>query len=231
MSIDPRILAKLKSGPPTANVPDADDRPVQEELFDQSPFVTRGLPVLVGTFKQIRWAVTIRDDMLALRWPEAEKAKLTKVTDASWWIANRTAVNSMKYKEPAPHQLQGYVESEAKETVTPFKPDAQISKAVETFRRQLAEEEAEDTEDEDDPTPDTRARGSVDTRSNDAMKWAESVSKHPMLAEAAILAVLSRLYKGPIRDRLKARAHTVLNNAQEAVERDADAIFQMLEKP
>lgn len=72
------------------------------------------------------------------------------------------------------------------------------------------------------PAPESQARG------NDAAAWAASVSRHPKMAEAAILAVLSRLYKDDMRSVLKAKAKQVLKEADFEVTRDIDAINRML---
>jgi hypothetical protein len=65
------------------------------------------LPSLRGSDKQIKWALTIRQNALGLLWPPDETLKLRSIDDASWWIANKDITVTMKYKEPAPKQLAG----------------------------------------------------------------------------------------------------------------------------
>jgi hypothetical protein len=57
------------------------------------------------------------------------------------------------------------------------------------------------------------------------------VSLQPKLAEAAILAVLSRLYRDPMRSRLRTVAWQKLGEAQCQIAKDEDAIKRMLTQP
>ena len=71
----------------------------------------------------------------------------------------------------------------------------------------------------------------VARRISDAEQWASSVSCKPLLAEASIIAVLSRLYTEPgMRNALRARAQHILDTAPitHADDKDVDAIQRIL---
>jgi len=72
---------------------------------------------------------------------------------------------------------------------------------------------------------------SLQKRVDDALLWAESVSRHPTLAQAAILSCLRFAYpKGEMRDRITAKGRELLTQANVEVNRDTDAIQLMLAK-
>jgi len=159
------------------------------------------LPLLQGSPAQIKWALAIRDSALKLTWPAGVAGKLATIVDATWWIANRYTLPVLKYKEPAAAQ-QSFG--------TPVAASAEV--APENLE-QAGQTNAAETE-----------------RVTDAEQWAHSVSQTPVLAEAAILAVLSRLYKnGFIKDSLKQRAQQLMARADAATEKDQDAIRRMLQ--
>ena len=171
-----------------------------------------GRLVLRGSAAQVKWAVTIRANALALTWTAEHRAKLERIVDASWWIANRHALTGMKYKEPSAAQMAdsgNFANQEMYEMMggktAPLTND-------EKFKQALPASYVERM-----------------TRLSDAEKWAHSVAQNPQLAEAAILAVLSRLYKADdMRTALREKAQQVLESANAAVDKDTDAIRRML---
>lgn len=198
MKVDPRIIDQMKAAVPT-------------ELPGINADLT-GRLVLRGSAAQVKWAVTIRANALALTWTDEHRAKLERIVDASWWIANRHALTGMKYKEPSAAQMAdsgNFANQEMYEMMggktAPLTND-------EKFKQALPASYVERM-----------------TRLSDAEKWAHSVAQNPQLAEAAILAVLSRLYKeGDMRTALRAKAQQVLESANAAVDKDTDAIRRML---
>lgn len=199
MAIDPKILARMK--PPQDDGQDLDDLPGMPAPVPQRGR-SLGLPDLTGTPKQVKWALTIRENALALDWPPSINQKLWSIVDSSWWIANKAIVSTMKFKEPSPNQLVG--------------PEAALFAVVNSKEAHEAFMALEDKMEANQ------------TRLNDAAAWAASVSRHPKLAEAAILAVLSRLYKGDMRHDLQAKAHQIIREANFEIGRDLDAITKML---
>ena len=162
------------------------------------------LPALRGSPAQIKWATTIRADALALDWPGDEDALLRRVVDSSWWIANKGVVHSMKFKPPVDAQLEGSASPAVKVAAQADLLDADV------IDRQ------------------NRAARDAQARVSDAERWAKSVSQNPKLAEAAILAVLSRLYNGTMKTRLRISAQDALDAAGDMLTKDTDAINQML---
>lgn len=65
-------------------------------------------------------------------------------------------------------------------------------------------------------------------RVNDAAAFAASVSRHPLQAETAVLALLAKLYKGTMHDELKALAKAKRQQAEFEIERDMKAIDKLL---
>jgi hypothetical protein len=183
----------------------------------------RGWPVaLSGSKAQVKWAETIRRGALALHWPHEVRCKLNLITDSTWFIANRDITTTMKFKEPSPKQVTG---------CSSIRPAAESS----------AEQE-EPPEEEERPHSSPAAPSMIPPRTaaaqklhdfedrvSDAERWAESVSHTPKLAEAAILAVLSRLYKDPMKARLRGLAERKMVEAVNAIEKDKDAIRRMLQ--
>ena len=190
MSIDPKILARMEG------------RSVMNQMEDSLAGVA--LPALTGTPKQVKWATTIRENALALEWPPDIEAKLKSIVDSTWWIANKTITTSMKFKEPAPHQLLG----------GPPQPPQQ----------------GRSTQPELVPQTSPAPAANLNKRLDDALAWAESVSRHPTLAHAAILAALAGRYSGEMKSRMKAKAQEILAQGDLEVNRDIDAIRLMLAK-
>lgn len=192
-SIDPKILKRMQG----------------EDGFANPVLPTRIMPVVLkGSTAQVKWANTIRDNTLCLDWPAAVRAKLLSVFDSTWWIANKTIVNTMKFKEPSPAQI-----AELPVDAEPEEEPERYPKPTMIPPRSEAAQKLHDMED----------------RATDAEKWAESVSQHPLLSKAAILAVLSKLYKEPMKSRLKKASLAAYEKADGAIEKDKDAIRRMLE--
>lgn len=187
MSIDPKILAQM--GKATV------------------------MTALRGSPKQIKWATTIRDEALALSWPPEVEAKLKQIADSTWWIANKTLVHTMKFKEPALTQMAGAPMTNSTATGSALQqPDLghQTSQAP--------------------------AAPSTNSRMVEAAAFAASVSQMPDYAEAAILAVFYRLYKEPVmKASLRAAALAALEKARRAAPmvianpKDVDAIKRLLD--
>lgn len=188
MSIDPKILARMEG------------RSVMNQVEDNLAGIA--LPALTGTPKQVKWATTIRAEALALEWPPQVAATLRSINDSTWWIANKTIPTTMKFKEPAPHQLVG----------GPPQPQGRS------------------TQPELTPQPSPTPAANLNKRLDDALHWAESVSRHPTLAHAAILAALAGRYSGEMKSRMKAKAQEILAQGDLEVNRDIDAIRLMLAK-
>lgn len=179
--------------------PQDNGTPTEEELPGMPTEPTRfpALPALRGSEKQIKWATTIRADALALDWPPPVVITLRSVDDASWWIANKGMVNTMKFKEPSPNQLAG----SSKSNPLPAKGDQ---------------------------PPGAPLPPEVQSRFDDAVGWAASVSRHPLMAKAAILALLSTKYTGEMRSRLQAVTRETIGEIDFEIGRDMDAINRML---
>ncbi len=172
------------------------------------PLDEDAVPVaLKGSGRQVDWAGNIR-------------------RDASWWIANKAMVTTMKFKEPSPAQMAGCSVGRST-SAEPAAGDGELPEEEERTRstpaapvmippRTEAAQKLHDLQDFED-------------RVSDAEKWAESVSHTPKLAEAAILAVLSRLYKDPMKTRLRGLAERKMAQAEAAIEKDKDAIRRMLQ--
>ncbi len=196
MSIDPKILEKRRETAVGRRV-DAG-----------------GLPALTGSEKQIKWATTIREAALALALSDDVRMKFSRIVDSTWWIANKGFMNTMKFKEPAPHQLVGGAPDETTQRVQRL-----LGEPVESQREWNS---MSPSEHRDAP------RASTPERANDCADFAASVSKHPKKAEAAVLALLSRLYKGQMKEILSAKAMTAVIEAQFEDGRDLEAIKKLL---
>ena len=193
MAINPDILSQMKGGDQTASQ--------RAETCTLREWDT-ALPALTGSPAQIKWAATIRERALANVWPAATFSQLVRIVASAWWIANKNIVDTLKFKEPAPGQMEG----------GQSQPELPVKPAHTEGQRVAAE-------------------GPVlsDARANEAHLWAHSVSQNPKLAEAAILAVLAKLYKEPdIKASLKQKALSIMNAAEAATTKDAEAIFRML---
>lgn len=208
--VDPKIRRMLARMMP---LDDGSEGAVDESEFNGMPEVEPPLPkdehpscaTLTGTWKQRKWAIDIRNKALALKWPTDVYNLLRCVADSTWWIANKGIVTSMKYKIPAPEQIEG--------------PSAEFvaSLSASVGRPAVAHK--------------SPAAVPQQKRLDDALLWAESVSRHPTLAQAAILSCLRFAYpKGAMRDQITAKARDLLAQANMEVSRDTDAIQLMLKK-
>lgn len=208
MAIDPKILARMRNTPPQDDgsegavfddEPELNGMPAEDKPLpaDKHP----GCATLTGTWKQRKWAIDLRNGALARAWPSETAALLKSITDATWWIANKAIVHTLKFKSPAPQQTNGTV-------ALPVEPERTL--------------------DADVVDQQNRAAQDAQARVLDAERWAKSVSQNPKLAEAAILAVLSRLYEGTMKRRLRNSAQEALDAAENAVAKDTDAINRML---
>lgn len=226
--IDPRILAKrthlaqLRRQSAQMGLPPDDEiehltTPQLTGMPPEPVRMTAGLPELRGSPAQIKWAVTIRENALKLRWGPEVAAMLVSITDATWWIANKSIVNTMKFKEPAPQQMDGSAPTPP--STAGRTPAAGVSTPAAT---PLADAFAANAQ----RAQTTRA---ANERFTEAEQWAESVCHNPMLAKAAILAVLSKLYKdGEIKERMRRASRVALAQAENAIDKDVDAINRML---
>lgn len=163
------------------------------------------LPALRGSPAQIKWALTIRGNTLEKAWPSETRQMLRSIVDSTWWIANRTIVNTLKFKPPTPQQMTP--------TYTPA-PTPNLAGALAGNAERARERKADEA------------------RLNEAAKFAASVSKDPKLAEAAILAVLSKLYRdSKLKEDMRraSRAAMAAADHENADERDIDAINRMLQ--
>lgn len=165
-----------------------------------------GLPALVGRPKQVTWAESIREQALALKWSDADALKLRSIVDATWWIANRYIISTMRYKEPAPHQVQG-----------------KVREILNKFDRATSTPHSSEFQ----ATQDSASSTTTD-RAGDALKFAQSVSRHPKTAEATILALFYRLYKPPLREIFLQHAEKAVQEADFEIQRDLDAVHRLL---
>jgi hypothetical protein len=169
--------------------------------------------VLEGSLKQVEWAQTLRQAALKLKWPEATRAMLSRIKDATWWIANQGITRSMKFKPP-----------EAKQLASSCSPPAPGINGQSGHSAPAAHASAEFAQ---------KKQANLDERVSDAEKWAASVSQNPKLAESAILAVLSKLYaekkNKEMVERLRTTAWMRLGEAQCVFAKDENAIRRMLE--
>lgn len=215
MAIDPKILARMQAvqdGVPSAEYIDAmtplSGAPLQEAPLP--PDRHEGCATLTGAWKQKKWAIDLRNVTLDLKWPAVVVDRLKRVTDSTWWIANRNIVKDMKYKEPMLSQMH-----------TGSGPRQLPQREMEALKSMSSMIQRDEQ---------TRERRADDERFTDAEKWAESVSHNPHLAKAAILAVLSRLYKdGNLKTRMRNASRTALAKAEAADAKDIDAIERMLQ--
>lgn len=205
MSVDPKILAQMRR----VNAPPEDDGSEGAVLEDEPEFNEpdprelegKLMPTLRGSPKQVKWALTIRFNAVRLQWPADIRAMLLSIDDASWWIANKDIVTTMKFKAPSAHQIVG--------GTPPPKGRPQPGSS---------------------PAP-AASVSPHQKRLDDALLWAASVSRHPTLAQAAILSCLRFAYpKGAMRDQITAKARELLAQANMEVNRDTDAIQLMLSK-
>lgn len=165
------------------------------------------LPALRGSEKQIRYAQSLRATALALTWPRPVAAKLSRIVDASWWIGNRFDLPKMKFKEPVQSQMASpdqIVSGESGFDDVPYDPKY-------------------------DPRIHPAEMNPPEKRLGDAGAFAASASGSPRLAEAAIIAVLSRLYKDEMRDGLRQRAKQLVDQFEADTARDIAAIRKMIE--
>jgi hypothetical protein len=238
MSIDPRILQRMASDDTAPELPNLElsreagprlEKPAGDEP-GKFPLAPGGQPPLRGTPKQVAWAATIRNGVLSLGWPGETRALLQSVDDATWWIANKAAVSTMKFKLPSPGQTAGQGGAPAALAGAPqtFRPhgSGQIPSPVPALVSGVSPVVHPQSDLED-----------VEARMSDAEQWARSIAGKPALAEAAILAVLASLYtEPPMKQALKTRASALLSNWLAAAspgrlpenEKDVDAIRRIL---
>jgi hypothetical protein len=172
---------------------------------------------LRGTLKQVNWAAIIRDQAFNEEgWTDEDLLVLNSVADARWWIANRHDFIRLTYKKPLPAQL---ADSPAPEPVAP-RNEAHRQADLLKARREKAQ--------------DAREMAKVN---EDAFLFAKSVAGCPVLAEATVMALLSRMYKSGsvMRERLKEQARLLLaaNAADfndEMSKKNLDAIERILPK-
>ena len=214
MAIDPKILSRMHGE--DHYLADADaDKPLPA---DRHP----NCATLTGAWKQKKWAIDLRNVALDLKWPEDVVDRLKRVTDSTWWIANRNIVKDMKYKEPVLSQM--HTGSGPRQLPQQTNLGVGIGPRFEsTLDGVVTAAGALDA----DERQNRRARDAA-ARVSDAERWAASVSQNPKLAEAAILAVLSRLYEGTMKARLRNSAREALDAVENAVAKDTDAINRML---
>ena len=144
------------------------------------------LPILKGTPAQVKWANTIRDNTFKLGWLPEVFNMLTSVSDATWWIANKSIPYTMKYKEPTPGQM-------ASADNQPDLAAAKVAKVASEIRKGKS------------PVLDSARR------LNDAHSWAKRMASDSSTAELAILALLTRMYNEPaMRLPLKRRTEAML---------------------
>lgn len=201
MAIDQKIVAQMKQQPLGDTLP----------LDPLPPDRHEGCATLTGAWKQCKWAIDLRNVTLDLKWPAEVVDRLKRVTDSTWWIANRNIVKDMKYKEPMLSQMH-----------TGSGPRQLPQREMEALKSMSSMIQRDEQ---------TRSRRADDERFTDAEKWAESVSHNPDLAKAAILAVLSRLYKdGNLKTRMRDASRAALASAdtEDADPKDIDAITRML---
>lgn len=212
MSVDPKILARMREARDPQD--DGDTTPgLPGVVIPVSKFP--GLPTLVGTPKQVKWAVTIRDDALDLSWPAETEAMLKTIVDSTWWIANKSIVHTMKFKEPSPHQIVGGPpppkgRPSPGRSPSPATPSAEYIDAMTPLTGAPIV----------DPRPTSRLA--------DVFGFAESVSRHPKTAEAAVLALMAKVYKGDMADAIRAKGRAVAQEAEFEFQRDLDAVNKML---
>jgi hypothetical protein len=148
------------------------------------------LPKLQGTQPQVQWAEKIRLDALTVI-PPADVARIAKVHDSTWWIANRYALKQGNFQEPAEYQMiVGEPAPEASAPAQGFAGDV-----PESFTRGLEQAEMMEQELKEQP---------------DAIQFARSVSQIPELAEITILALMGRAYKTKLAGELTRRAQEKL---------------------
>ena len=164
------------------------------------------LPALRGSPKQVAWAEKIRNSALTHQAFSKEAYDLIeRVVDATWFIANMVAGNKLvaTFKEPLPHQLVD----------GPPPPE------------RLATHTGEYT---GAPQVSDKTAISVAT----AKGFAKSVSLNPVLAEIAVVALLSRLYKNDVAAQLREVALDLLEDFQqesaEKTRKDVDGIERIL---
>jgi hypothetical protein len=197
--IDPAIKAQLER---SRQAPQ-DDGDLALKLTGE----TAGPATLRGSLKQIEYARSLRQKALDQRWSAEDWALLVRIADSSWWIANRFDLPRLKFKAPAPAQLEG----------APAQPQLQV------VNRDYYEALGGKTSHSVSKT--------LSSRANEAADWAHSVSQDPRLAEAALCAVMSKLYRdknAAIADKLKDKSNILLQQCEFAVSKDTDAIRRML---
>jgi hypothetical protein len=166
------------------------------------------LPPLRGSVRQVKWVNVIRANTFADKGSYSVDvlAMAEKVDDATWWIANHESTYQMLVtspKPPAPHQLVG----------GPPPPN----KTTERVQRLLGESRAGDEPETAGPCPSgaearnladvaqrrvageyfpksAAAQRSAEDEPHEAELFAESVCRHPALAQVAVLGLMAKAY-------------------------------------
>jgi hypothetical protein len=90
------------------------------------------LAKLTGSVAQVSWAITLRQTVLNRLGDAGALDKvelLSRVSDATWWIANKDNFARNTVKPPAPHQLDNYVvRPEPPATGAEYTPPAEVPK-------------------------------------------------------------------------------------------------------
>lgn len=216
MTIDPAILAQMEG----ARAVDMANRLLT-------------LPALTGSPKQIKWATTIREKTVALQWPDDLAVKLRSIVDATWWIANKTIITTMKFKEPVPHQIVGghpLPASTGRSKQPELGPQTSKSPAAQPWKRDF--NPVLDALNAGKITPKPAAAAQLPAQGmavfDSCVGFATSVSRNPKQAEATIIALLAKLYKPPIRDALQDWGRHLKAEAEFETGRDLDAINRLL---
>jgi len=219
MEIDPKIIAQMGSA--VTSPPD-----------DGICCPLRGSP------KQLAWAKDLRKRTLSNVWPVSVAAMLRKIADSSWWIANEDIVNTLKFKPPSEHQMYGNERQPELPTAAELETHTRKAQASRRAAQQLSVPPPDKTVNAATGRITFKPGPPTEQRISDAEKWANSVAQQPDMAEAAILAVLYKLYKEPvIKAALKRRAEELLAAATVPAEpgdvvdsnlKDMDAIRRML---
>ena len=193
-------------------------------------FALRGSPA------QIKWATTIRKNSQESL-PSNLLDQIKTVTDSTWWIANRDPENGSHlrtdFKAPEPHQLHGGPPAPPK-TLIGGKgfSSGTVSDVPQSDGMPDLSRIPKPTRPTPRATEPTLNLDPTDTDKHDAERFAESVSHTPALAELAVLACLSRLYKGELRERfvskIEARLDSVRQSAIDSIDKDVDGIRRII---
>ena len=186
------------------------------------------LPPLRGTPKQIEWAERIRTSTFKDKDSYGMSVLITaeKVDDATWWIANRAGNKLVTIpKDPAPHQVVGgTVETIAGRRLATHTgeytgvPQQEVEQRVQRLLGEpVGPHESDDVEEP-----------------HEAELFAVSVTRHPALAEIAVLGLMAKLYTRAehkkVGDTLKHRARCKLDGLRDRLVGDIDKDIEGLER-